>query len=712
MSYSRIFSRRLAVLLVLFLFVDAAFGQAISLTVNDEGTCSRTVWIYQVNITTGAYADGAGQGVVSQGNAPPWQGLWSGSTLPPGLEWAWANTPTATVGSAFPGSGNVGGILGTSGSTVLDLGVAGQCSATNYCQSTNVFYTFGPIVNNNPEPMVYQVVEGGQGCAGTPVVPNFGQTYMALDTGASGSLTFGLTFICTTPTPATAFSLAAFPLGQGNFFGTYSEPVSPCSWVPQPTSPPTMSSPQGGGGGNASSGSGGSSPGTSTLPTPTTFSTNQVTGTNGIEWNGTNGIPADDGTLQEGFAALYDATTKGFQGVNDNFQVLFQYQQSQTNLQGATLAAVNNLTNGFAQVSNRLFTLQTNLFAGISNAMVVNTNWLAGMSNIQGVSLVAITNLLGQSILSNVAGTIGVSNAVMGVSNAVATGNGNLSNTMWNTAFFLSNSFAGLLGTNGSGTNGVDVAAITNNATANMENITNWLGQLANTNLGAQYQLGPQNISDVWTDYNAAQSAVGSTFSSLEGPVSTIVSDAQGLGSVATPDGGLSGFQIPFVQGTVLNLDPDSIAPGALDLCFYLTEVVILVGFYLSAGKLYMHTMANLGKLQTGGVPNLMAEVFGVGGNLLGLAVHPAICAAIVSLWVAVLTATLGEFPSFTSISGALASAASAGGPSAGSAWYLLNRSIPVPLLFSLVGTRIALQFVIGDLIVGAAAIMRFFIGK
>jgi len=478
----------------------------------------------------------------------------------------------------------------------------------------------------------------------------------------------------------------------------------------------------GGSGTVAGGGSGGSGPGT---PVPVYPDTNSpiIWGTNSP--GGTNG--STDGTSQQGFSALYDAINRNGSAISGHLMTIQDELGTGngalfviSNQMGVLTVQGSNGSNLLVQVTNQVSqwgiqntNLLLSMFTLSSNAMRVNTNGLVGVSNAVVNEMTTLTNWFVWNGASNRLNVSVLSNVMYGVSNAQVMGVTNLMAGLTNMASIITNALwtIGTATNSAGGSNSVDVAGITNSITSQHRDITNLLGQLTDTNRGAYSQIGSLDaVAAAFTNSAAAKSITDGLLGSGMANVDSYGIDADTL-SGGLPGGSAPNFVIAFAGGS-LNLDPDSVIPGATSFVYYLVELVVTILFYISASKLYMDTMANLGKLQTGGVPNLMAEVFGVGGNLLGLAVHPAICLAIVTLWVGILTAFLGKLPAPGMLATALGHVAGSGSTAASGAYYLINRTMPVALIFSLAGTRIALQFLIGNLILSAAAIMRFFIGR
>jgi len=434
--------------------------------------------------------------------------------------------------------------------------------------------------------------------------------------------------------------------------------------------------------------------------------------------------------MQNGLNAIYSAINiNGANAATAASQLHADLLASQailetgTNLAGQQLSLIGS---GFANNTNILIGATnllregtnwlTAIFRVASNNLTMQTNGFNGVSNSVQLAAQMQTNAMFANIASNRVNTLVLSNMFYGLSNAWIVGNTNMTNGLSLLGFSISNSFAvvmgGLTNLGGGGTNAFTDNGITNAIVSEHHDITNALGQLLDTNgPGHGYVVNGTDLEDFTTNADAATAALGGSFDAAKGVGDSLNTDAETLkAGLGTGTGAGSDFLVSFA-GHTLNLDPDSIVPGVCDFVYYLTELVVVIAFYLSCGKLYYVFMSDVSKLRTGAVPNLNSEIFGVGGNFLGAAVHPAICAAIITIWAGLLTAFVGKLPTPGMLSDAMVGANSVIGAGGGTAWHLIRRTIPVDLILSLAASRMILQFTMGNLIIGAAGIMRFFIG-
>jgi hypothetical protein len=665
----------------------------------------------------------------------------------------WFPTPTTFCGSDAPGhtityvfgtgtqpnpgvtvaslSGNPNLRIYGPGDTITGfVSFPGGCS--NTCMATNVSFSFSATNNTSGRQLWAFLLDGQTQCGSFAPAP--GSTYMELAPGQSGTM----------DTPR-------YPVGCGGASGSASFQqilgyasmttcggsgggnviISPTGTIGPPLPPTTTT---GGSGTGATGGSGTGAGSTGTVGTPGSGTTYSYTNPPPITYDPTNSPggtnPATDGTLQNGLNAIYNA--ENINGANAasaasqlHADLLAQQVilQMGTNLAGQQLSMIgsgfSNSTNIMIGATNLLregTNWLTAIFRVASNNLTMQTNGFNGVSNSVQLAAQMQTNAMFANIASNRVNTLVLSNMFYGLSNAWVVGNTNMTNGLSLLGVSISNSFAAVMGglTNlgGGGTNAFTDNGITNAIVSEHHDITNALGQLVDTNgPGHGYLVNGTDLEAFTTNADAATAALGGSFDAAKGVGDSLNADAETLkGGLGTGTGAGSDFLVSFA-GHTLNLDPDSIVPGACDFVYYLTELVVVIAFYLSCGKLYYVFMSDVSKLRTGVVPNLNSEIFGVGGNFLGAAVHPSICAAIITIWAGLLTAFVGKLPTPGMLSEAMVGANSVIGAGGGTAWHLIRRTIPVDLILALAASRMILQFTMGNLIIGAAGIMRFFIG-
>ena len=608
--------------------------------------------------------------------------FWVGSQPNPGT------TPSEGAnGRGFPSGSTITGTV---------AGSAGSCTPGIQCLATNQTYSY-TYVNTSPDyVMVVATLDGSLVCMGQ-ASGNSGNGFVVVPPGQTGTVTYGpIPVGCSPPSTDGNVQFETWAYQGWGSVGGCATPQGYASGSPQ--GPTTVSPGPGGTGQSGGGGSGGAGvPGGTGAGTGSPDPVYSPTNTSPITYNPTNSPggtnPATDGTLQEGLAAIYDAINRNGSAIGGDLVTLDKDQQAMLAINGSGFLAASNL---LVQTTNKLGQmLTTNLlgFVGVSNAVFTSGN--------------TITNWIGEQTASNLLNARMLSNTIAGLSNGI----------VWsgtNSSVFLSNSFAAVMGSltnlGGGGTNAFSDSGITNAIVSQHTDITNYLAMLTDTNLGAAGLLRASDLPSFTTNGDAAAAALGSQLSAGQTLSDAIGADADTLSGLPAGASGGSGLSLAFM-GQTLNLDPDAIIPGSCNFVYYLTELVIVIGFYLSCGKLYYSFMSDLSKLRGSQVPNLNMEVFGVGGNFLGAAVHPAICAAIITLWAGALVVVVGKIPSSGLIQTAVTGASGAVGIGGGVAWNLINRTIPIPLMMSLIATRIGLQFTMGTLILGVAGVMRFFIG-
>jgi len=182
--------------------------------------------------------------------------------------------------------------------------------------------------------------------------------------------------------------------------------------------------------------------------------------------------------------------------------------------------------------------------------------------------------------------------------------------------------------------------------------------------------------------------------------------------SIAEP----SIFQMNFC-GQNINLNPVAMFPQVANASIIGFRIVLLLAFLIEVGRMFWDLLKIRASTSTGGVPNLnvevMAEILGCGGalgtNILGIFVALLVPLAFIALFIAAmgylfsnLGISIAEAMNITAFSNSLGSVG----------YYLLSSFFPVSLCFSLVCTRITLQFTLGRIVDLATAGARFLWGK
>jgi hypothetical protein len=633
-----------------------------------------------------------------------------------------ASSPDTPVGAG--GSAAFEGTVG---------GSIGNCS-TNMCLSTNETFSWTVQNQGNSAALFWVLLDGARQCGTFNSGGGTGMGMM-LEPGQSGTLTTPVQLVGCNSGNDGNFTLQQVDVaGQWTDGGNCSTPNGPAVG---PTYAPTTITPIGGSGGTVTvgGGTGATGGGSGSGTTGTTYS---PTNTSPITYNPTNSPggtnPPTDGTMQEGFSALYDAINRNgantvealsavqlelishraiYNGmsnvmgqvlvsVNSNGNLQVQYQASVSN----SMARATNLLTASLGVQSNALMIASNTLMQLSNTLVFNTNAFANLSNSVVQSGGNITNILGWNISSNLANAAMLSNVVQGVSNAVVTSGTNL-------GAFLSNSFAAVMGnlTNlnfTGGTNGFSDAGITNAVAGEHADVTNLLGQLlhattnevANTNEGAIASLLPGPATNGAAALDAGNAAAADAIAGAQGAI-------DGIGSAPTMgDGAMPDLDVTIGDFT-LNVSPENIAPGIGPALKAMITVVALLGFAFSAGKLFWEATRTYAQAQTGGVPNLDGEVAGFGGNILGVAAAVAVPVVFIGIWIAVFTGLVGLMTGrLSELTGS-----TFGLPNA-LAMNMLRAVFPVDLILSLAWTRVVLQFTAGKLVLISASASRYLFGR
>jgi hypothetical protein len=627
--------------------------------------------------------------------------------------------PGVTVASL---SGNPNLRVYGSGDTITGfVTFPGNGGCTNTCMATNMVSSFA-VQNNTSSAQLYWLMLDG--------VPQCGTFSSGSGTGQGMLLAPGQSGTLTTP----PYAMGCNTANDGNYTLQPYNPLGLWSICPGGSypgdgktgsaSPPTSITSTGGGslggtggtittGGTGSTGTG--SPGTTYAPTnsnPIVFDpTNSPGGTNG----------ATDGTLQEGLGAIYDAINRNGANASVAAQALLTEEkshgvlfQAMTNYSGQSLLSLQsgfaNSTNLLAQATNWL----TALFRVASNSLTMQTNGFNGVSNAVQLANQAQTNAAFANIASNRVNTAVLSNMFYGMSNAWMVGNTNMTNGLVLLGASISNSFAAVLGglTNlgGGGTNAFSDGGITNAIGSQHRDITNLLAAQLDYS-GSNAGVGGSNVVAGWmvpgTATNSGEALVAGTAASADvvSGVDSAVS-AIGVAPVVSESASFPVLSLA-IAGRTMNFSPDALAPGVTGFVKAAITMMLLIVFAQSCGKLMWEASRAYAQAQTGGVPDLDAEVLGFGGNVPGLIVAIAVPVIFIGLWVAVFT---GLFALFTSTMTGLATASFS--PPSATALAMLTAVFPVNLALSLAWTRIGLQFTATKLVVIAASASRYLFGK
>ena len=329
-----------------------------------------------------------------------------------------------------------------------------------------------------------------------------------------------------------------------------------------------------------------------------------------------------------------------------------------------TMTVTNNISTTY---SNQVSVGLTNFNTFTNYVNVSNTNINNVTVTNPPIDLSAITNLLAQILGTG----IGTTNAL---------------GTMNNTQLGMSNLLAVIAGR----TNGFGTGDIFSGSSEMMGLVPSWSTNLeAATAYGNQLLDGSQSRLEQGTGYvqNGSSAAIGN----LSGA------------------GDASGLHFEFC-GRVVSLDPADRFPGFMGLVRSAWSFIALMLFGRWVVGWVQEIIQLIGTAETGGVPNLEAELFGFGGNVAGLAVYLATIVVFIASWVVVLNWVGLAILDFLGLFPQAGAAVGLGGNAI--ALYLLNACFPVSLALSLASARVTLPLTGSKVCLVAIAVSRMLAGK
>lgn len=629
-----------------------------------------------------------------------------------------------TVTSGFGSAGNsVTNTYGDGGQMTGTLDSTIDCKVN--CLATNTTYAWNVVNNGNDLALFWVTLDGVRQCGTFNIGGGTGMG-IELGPGQSGTLVTPPELVGCAPYGNSGnYQLYEVnPLGNWNDGGNCSSPNGPNMAGPySPTSINPGTGPGGAGSGAPTTVGGGTGATGGGAGSGTTGTIYQNTNQSPIVFNPTNSPggsnPPTDGTMQEGFAALYDAINRnGAAIVGGVAAVKTELEQHRAIFNGMS-NQLGQINGDFGNVTNALVSA-TNLLTQVTNSLkmelILQTNGFVGVSNSVVNSGQAITNWLSWEVASNLANANLLTNALRGVSNAV----------VWsgtNQGVFLSNAFysvmSGLTNLGGSGTNAFSDNGITNSVNNLHGDLTNeltgyhhddtnyfsgMLGALSGTNGGGSNFVSGDMVPLSATNGDAALSAGNAASSAAQGAADaaqSAIGSPPSLGS-----GSMPGMHLTLGSAS-FDISPEAIAPGISSALKAMLTMICLLGFALSAGKLFWEASQTYAAAQTGGVPNLEGELLGFGGNLVGLVVAIAVPVIFIGLWVLVFT---GLFSLATGFLSQLVSS-SLSLPD-GNAMQILTAVFPVDLMLSLAWTRVVLHFAMAKLVIVSASASRYLFGR
>lgn len=259
-------------------------------------------------------------------------------------------------------------------------------------------------------------------------------------------------------------------------------------------------------------------------------------------------------------------------------------------------------------------------------------------------------------------------------------------------------------GTNstGSGDSGTNVVVVDSYGKTN-----GWRGDYTNSMSQATNAASASNLAAVvWGPVLAGSSNA-----------LVLVGSESSMTNTGTGDG--SALQFEFM-GAVRSIDPNDIfGAGILNLIRSLIGWGATIGFLFWFCQRHSELVRMAGTTQLGGVPDLVADVLGTGGNVLGALTALVVPLVYLGIWVFVFTELfalgLGVTGSaYFAINPFTQLGTYSGGQSAAAhgALYVLNLLLPLPYLLSLAWTRIVLWLTTSHFVSLCVATSRFLWGK
>jgi len=284
-----------------------------------------------------------------------------------------------------------------------------------------------------------------------------------------------------------------------------------------------------------------------------------------------------------------------------------------------------------------------------------------------------------------------------GISNLLAHGAGGTSTNIYGGGS--SNVWVQNWPTNGFGSgNSTNELTLTNYASeTTLEGISNLLSATNSQSISI-----PNSATNGDAAVAAATSAEGDQ-SGISGFLSSLTPNLPSDGPSSAPD-----MTMTFC-GETINLDPFVQFPGLSSFALTGFRIVLILAFLVELGHMFWELVKAKSSTQTGGVPDLEVMGFTFGGNILGAITAVIIPAVFIGIFVLVMAYVFAHLG--VDISQALDISGWLNGMGA-TAEYLLTSLFPVSLFFSLVFTRITLQFTLAKMFSLASDASRFLWGK
>jgi len=216
------------------------------------------------------------------------------------------------------------------------------------------------------------------------------------------------------------------------------------------------------------------------------------------------------------------------------------------------------------------------------------------------------------------------------------------------------------------------------------------------------------NSTNAATATSFAQAALSDATSALQGVIDGIDPDPQLVGD----PGHTSVWEFDFC-GRHCDVDPVSNFPGVFAFSLGLWSFILVAAYFLDVGNMYWKAIQVFSSQQIARFPNVQMELFGTGGNVLGVAIGVVIPAVFVALWVIGVTLTVGGLGSLLAHISGLPAVVTAftSSPAGAAAWHLTTNSFPVGLAVHLLSARILLRYTLAKACLIASAASRWLAG-
>jgi len=396
----------------------------------------------------------------------------------------------------------------------------------------------------------------------------------------------------------------------------------------------------------------------------------------------TNNTPVDQASVQQGFQTLADLIAKGNAANQINFDNLDEdvlyggnmasnsWKTTQTTGNGISNAVVQNTlsTSNMLSIANTRLLDITNWLKDIDRVAGESTNWLKGSSNSAWAGVLITSNLWMQASNNDLRFSLSdsnfyslASNNWVGASNDFRVASLSESNSIQQMTLILSNVIF-----NG-GSNGVAVSVTVSNLALTNE----WHGAFTNA----------PSLDGMGTNYVSAKAIADDTI----GPLKSVI---DGIVSALTPydpgDGNETAISVPIGTYTMHVSPFEGEWSNVWSTMRSFLAWVLVIG-YLTKISMDSYKFVNVaGAAQQMRIPNINAEVLGIGGNWGAVLVPVLLTAFLIATGVLLgfLATWLTNSLSYFLIVSSNPFSGASGSVSLGLNWFY--RACPVALMFGL----------------------------